>query len=651
MGGEARFARGVRNTCVTLGGVTVALATLASGPAAAQSIDQLKSMSIEQLANVDVTSMTKSAEALSDTPGSLHVITRDEIIRAGVTTLPEALRLAPNLQVAQRGAADWVITARGMSGNSDAQNFANKLLVLIDGRSVYTPLYSGVYWDMQDVVLADIDRIEVISGPGATLWGANAVNGVINIITRHSGETQGLLVDVAGGDREQGGSLRYGGKIGADATYRLYAKAQRDDSFDTIAGTSGMDGWRRLQGGFRMDWAPAQRDELTVQGDAYAGTTEHPGNDERIAGRNLMARWRHVTGAQGGNGDEANDGALQVQLYYDRTMRADATTGRFALDTYDLDMQHDFAWGSAQHIVWGGGARLSSYAIDSIGALSFSPPRRTLFLGNAFVQDSISLGPATLVLGVKAEDDPYVGVSALPSIRGALKLGANTTVWAAVSRAIRSPTPFDRDVVEKIGTLVYLVGDQDFRTEKLTAYEAGLRGRIKEIASFSVSGFYDVYDDLRSIEITPAVFLPLHWGNAINTKSWGIEADATVEPAPWWRLTAGYSFLHETVTFDPGASGLLGGAQIGDDPQHQASLRSAVDLGDVTFDAGLRYVGRRPDPIVAAYTEADARIGWRVSRHLTLSVTGNNLIHRWHLEYAGGERVPRTMLLGVRWQQ
>ena len=622
------------------------VAIMLAAPAAAQSIDELRSMSIEQLANVDVTSVTKSAEALSAAPGSIHVITRDDIARAGATTVPEALRLAPNLQVARRGAADWVITARGMSGNADAQNFSNKLLVLIDGRSVYTPLYSGVYWDMQDVVLDDVERIEVISGPGATLWGANAVNGVINIITRKTSDTHGLLVDVETGDQEQAASLRYGGTIGADAHYRVYAKGVQDEALDLATGGPSGDQWRRLQGGFRIDWAPAPRDAVTIQGDAYAGTTGHPGNDERISGRNLTARWRHATGA------DDDSGTVQVQLYYDRTMRADATTGRFALDTYDVDVQHDFAWGAAQHIIWGGGARVSRYFIDGIGALTFAPPRRTLFLGNAFVQDSIAIGKAaTLLIGIKAEDDPYVGVSALPSVRGSVRLGKGATLWAAVSRAIRSPTPFDRDVAEKLGTLLYLTGDQDFRTEKLTAYEGGLRGRLGGMANFSVSAFYNVYDDLRSVEATPTTFIPLHWGNRINAQSWGVEAEATIKPAPWWRLTAGYSYLHERVTFDRDASGLLGAAQIGDDPHHQASLRSSFDLGPATLDAALRYVGQRPDPVVPAYTEADVQIGWRVSPHLLLSATATNLLHDWHIEYAGGERVPRGVLFGLRWQR
>lgn len=625
---------------------------LAISPACAQSVDQLKSLSIEELANVDVTSVTKSTEALSGAPGSIFVISHDDIARAGVTTLPEALRLAPNLQVARRGAADWVITARGLSGSAQAQNFPNKLLVLIDGRSVYTPLYSGVYWDMQDVVLADVERIEVISGPGATLWGANAVNGVINITTRKSSATQGLLVDIAAGDREQGGTLRYGGMLGPDASYRVYATAMRDDAFDAVAGGSALDDWRRAQAGFRGDWAPSAGDDLRLQGDAYAGTTGHPGDGERIAGRNLTASWRHLTGA--GSGDAAGPGtgdSLQVQLYYDRTMRADASSGRFALDTYDLDVQHEFAWGRGQQIVWGGGARVSHYDIESIGGLSFAPPRRTLFLGNAFVQDSVAIGKrATLILGVKAEDDPYSGVSLLPSIRGSIDLGAGTTVWGAVSRAIRSPTPFDRDVVERVGAVTFLIGDQDFRTEKLTAYEAGLRGRIDGAVTYSIAGFYNVYDDLRSIEPTPASFLPLRWGNMLNARTWGIEASAVIKPVSWWRLTAGYTYLHENFGFDAGASQLLGTAQLGDDPSHQASLRSAVDIGPVTVDGAVRHVGERPDPVVPAYTEADLRIGWRAARRLSLSISGNNLLHAGHVEYAGGELVPRSVLIGVRWQ-
>lgn len=618
------------------------VAAIIAVPAYAQSVDDLKSLSLEQLANIDVTSVTKSSETLADAPASIFVISRDDIVRSGATTLPEVLRLAPNLQVARRGAADWIITARGLSGNAGAQNFPNKLLVLIDGRSVYTPLYSGVYWDMQDVALSDVERIEVISGPGATLWGANAVNGVINVITRKSADSQGLLAEAVGGPREANGSLRYGGRIGAKATYRVYARGSWDDSFATTTGASARDPWWRLQGGFRVDWAPTARDGLTLSGDAYRGTTGHFGSDETIAGRNLTARWTRTTS------DSPTAGTLQVQLYYDRTMRSDPSNGRFALDTYDLDAQDDFTWGR-QHIVWGGGVRLSHYNIRGIAGLTFQPPRRTLFLGNAFVQDSVAFGPATLIVGLKAEDDPYAGVSLLPSVRGSLKLGANLTAWGAISRAVRSPTPFDVDVVELGGGAVLLNGDKNFRTEKLTAFEAGLRGQIGKIATFSIGGFYNIYDDLRSIEPAPT-FFPLRWDNLINARTWGFDASAAIQPTPWWRLTAGYNVLRERVDFDPGASQLAGPSQIGDDPRWQASLRSSMDIArGFTLDAALRHVGERPDPRIPAYTEADLRIAWRASPRLTLSLTGQNLLHAWHLEYAGGERVPRSILAGIRW--
>lgn len=581
--------RGKRIPALREAAVVAAICVCAS-EANAQSIDDLKSMSIEQLANVDVTSVTKSSESLANAPGSIYVITRDDIIRSGVTSVPEALRLAPNLQVARRGGADWIITARGMSGNSQAQNFPNKLLVLIDGRSVYTPLYSGVYWDMQDVVLADVDRIEVISGPGATLWGANAVNGVVNIITRGSSASQGLMADVAAGEHETTGSLRYGGKLGSGLSYSIYARGTRNDQFKTAAGAPAGDAWSREQGGFRVDWTAGKRDSLTLQGDVYGGDIGHAGPDEAIAGRNITARWRRL------DGGDAPSGSLQVQLYYDRTTRNTPGTGRFKLDTYDLDVQRDIALGKAHHLTWGGGVRLSRYRIDSFGGLGFSPSRRTLFLGNAFVQDSIALGTAgTIVLGIKAEDDPYSGISVLPSIRGSFKITPNMTLWGAASRAVRSPTPFDTDVVETVGTVVFLTGDTAFKTEKLTAYEAGARAQMGAIANVSVAGFYNVYADLRSIEPAPGGFLPLRWGNKINARTWGIEASASIKPTPWWRLVAGYSWLHENVRFDTGASRLLGTAQIGDDPRYQMSLRSSMDFGrSVTFDAALRRVGARP---------------------------------------------------------
>lgn len=599
-------------------------------------------MSITDLANLDVSSVTKSPGSLADAPGAIYVITHDDIVRSGTLTLPGILRLAPNLQVMRNSASGYVITARGQSGNPDAQNFANKLLVLIDGRTVYSPLYSGVYWDMQDVLPEDIDHIEVISGPGATLWGANAVNGVINIITRRTGATQGLYATGVAGNRTYDVGLRYGGRVGDDLSYRLYAKGRRILSSSDAAN----DDSQRLQGGFRIDWTPAPTDELMVRGDAYGGErSQGLSADETFFGQNILARW---------NRSLSSTSAFQVQAYYDRTGRETQNGGgKFTLDTVDIDIEHSFALGSAHKIIWGGGARLSRYVINGSASLSFIPGRGTLFLGNIFAQDSITLTPAlNAIVGVKLEQDPYSGPVLLPNARLAWKAGESTLLWASVSRAIRSPTPFDRDVAETLGGTLFLTGSPSFRSEKLTAYEAGTRLVVSSRASLSVSGFYNSYDDLRSIELAPGGFLPLQWGNGIEGQSYGIDAWADYRIADWWRMKPGYSLLIQKFHFDPGASGLLGVAQVGNDPRHRASLRSSMDIGTkINFDADLRYVSALPSPNVPSYIELGARIGWQFIESAELSLSGFNLLHKKHLELPATQANPvaRSVFVALKW--
>jgi iron complex outermembrane receptor protein len=464
--------------------VIAALAPIGHG-ARAQSVEDLQNMSIDQLANIDVSSVTKARESLSDAPAAIYVITHDDIVRSGATSVPEILRLAPNLFVAQTSASTWVITARGFSGNAQAQNFSDKLLVLIDGRTVYSPLFSGVYWDMQDVLVEDIDRIEVISGPGATLWGANAVNGVINIITRKSSETQGGLLEVGGGNLESEVSLRYGGKIGPDLTWRVYAKDFFDADTVTSTGAPTHDNWSKPQGGFRFDWTPASGDAVSVQGDAYQGYEAQQGAaNEDISGADVLARWNHAW---------QNGATLQVQAYWDRTERSTQDNGGgLLLNTFDLDLQNNFSLGARNSVVVGAGFRIDQYRITNTSSLLFAPPDGHLDLANVFVQDSVSLARSlTLILGVKLEDDPYSGLSPLPSVRLSWKPADEVLLWAAVSRAIRSPTPFDTDVVEKIGPIVYLVGNPDFRPESLIAYEIGARAQPTPRLSFSVSTYYN----------------------------------------------------------------------------------------------------------------------------------------------------------------
>jgi iron complex outermembrane receptor protein len=624
---------------------------LAAGAAQAQVVKisdgDLAGLSLEQLGDIEVTSVSKRSEPLNEAPSSIFVITHDDLARTGAVRIPEALRYAPNLQVAQTSASRYVIGARGMNGAQQSQNFSNKLLVLIDGRSVYTPLYSGVYWDMQDVMLQDTDRIEVISGPGATLWGANAVNGVINITSRSSAQTQGVLFDLGGGggDRDRFGALRYGGRLSDALTFRVYGKAFWTADTRTAEGARANDHWSRGQAGFRMDWSPSAADSVTLQGDLYRGDEAQAGaRAEPIRGRNVLARWNHAW--DGGS-------SLQLKAYYDRAQRGGEVTGTgFKIDTYDIDAQHSFALGPRNEVVWGGGYRTTKYFIDGSTVLLFSPPGRTLHLANAFVQDRIALSQALkLTLGVKLEDNPYIKAALLPNARLSFTATDRLTLWAAASRAIRSATPFDRDVVEVVGGAPFLVGGPNFQSEKLVAYEAGARAMIAPRLSVSVSGFYNQYDDLRSIELDPATrFLPLRWGNGMKGHTYGAEVWGDFQAASWWRLSGAFDYLDQKFSFKPGASGLAGVSQAANDPKWQASLKSSMTRGRLTADAMLRYVSALPEPRIPAYTELNGRIGWMINDRVQVAISGRNLLHGRHVEYVEGGAVPRAVLADIQWR-
>jgi iron complex outermembrane receptor protein len=650
-------ARIVSSNVRVLRSLAAALAMLAvSAVGAAQMADSagaqdLQRLSLEELANVEVTSASKSTQPLSEAPAAIYVITHDDIVRSGAQSIPEVLRLAPNLQVTQLSANNYVVTARGFGGDPQAQNFANKLLVLIDGRSVYTPLYSGVYWDAQDVLLEDVARIEVISGPGATLWGANAMNGVINIITRAAAETQGAVAAAAGGNLDRNINARYGGQLNEATQYRIYTKLSDNGALELPDGTSAHDAWTKVQGGFRIDWARAA-DALTLQGDAYRATENQlDAGDVGIAGANMLTRWQHTTeGSQ-----------LQVQAYIDETQRRAPIGGdAFVLHTYDVEIQDALAVGPNQRVVVGAGERVNSYGItnspitNTDDALLFEPPSRTLSLADVFAQDTISLGrPVKLTVGLKLEDDPYSGWTPLPDIRASWELGDKTLVWAAASRAIRSPTPFDDDVVETASGKVFLTGNAQFEPEKLTAYEVGYRAQPSALMSLSVSSFYNVHDDLRTIEPNSSTsFLPLHWGNLMQGDTYGVEAWSNVQLTDWWRLAPGVKWLHKDLHFSPGASGILGLAQAGDDPSTQAQLRSSMDFGpSVTFDASLQHVSALPAPVTPGYYDVTARLAWRVSRMVDLSLSGFNLTRAHHIEFAvagGGEEISRSFIAAVR---
>jgi len=635
---------GCRNTLKLLG--FSAIWIVGAWAASAQTLEDLQRMSIGQLGDLVVTSVAKSDQPLGDAPSAIYVITHEAIVRSGAATIPEILRLAPNLQVNQISASRYVITARGFSGNISDQNFTNQLLVLIDGRSVYTPLYSGVYWDMQDVPPDNIERIEVISGPGATLWGANAVNGVVNIVTRKAAATQGGFLDLSIGNQEQSATLQYGGHVNDDLAYRVYLRDYIGAATETATHSSAHDNWTKPQGGFRLDWTPNGADSLTVQGDAYAGWDEQFGGPaEYITGGNLLAQWDH---------NWTDGSATKVITYYDHTSRGTPGNGNFSLDTFDIDVQHSFDFNDWNNMIVGGGVRISPYTIEGTSSLFFVPASRTLSLANIFVQDSATITPDLVAtLGLKLEDDPYSGVTPLPNFRLSWKPTTDLLFWGAVSQAIRSPTPFDVDVAERVGTIVALNGNPDFQSAKQTAYEIGTRAQITPQVSFSLSAFYNFYSDLRTIEIVggPAD-LNLTWGNNLKGRTLGFEAWADYQAAPWWHLSASFDVLAEKFNFTPGASGILGVAQLGDDPRNSATLRSSMNLTqDVGLDLDLRYVSELPDPKLPAYVELNGGVWWKVSNDVRLSLSGFNLLHARHYEFPSSEAnaIPRSFAVGLQW--
>ena len=613
------------------------LASPAAGAAPPEedaSTEALKEMSLEQLLNVEVTSVSKSAEPLSDAAAAIYVISRDDILRSGARTVPDMLRLAPSLQVAQITASTFAITARGFNGPA-----ASKLLVLIDGRSVYTPYHSGVSWDVQNVLPEDVERIEVIRGPGATLWGANAVNGVINIITRNAADTQGGSLALGGGNLEQNASVQYGGKLRDDLSYRAYVNSYHHSDDVKATGADAMDNWHRTDGGFRLDWTPSA-DLVTLQGDLYQGSENRSTPPaQAISGANLLARWNH---------EMSNGSGLQIQTYYDYVAFSLPGTASDYLNTVDLQIQHSFSWGASQRIVWGGGVRRENdnfpSVLSSAQPLAFIPQTRTLYVSDAFIQDSLSLSDSLkLILGAKLEDEPYTGLEPLPSARLSWKVTDSNLLWMAVSRAVRAPSRIDRDLFEEIGPVVYIKG-ADFQPEKLLAYELGYRAQPSQSTSVSVSTFYNVYDDLRSVELSPGGQLPAMFSNGMEGNTYGVEAWVRFRASARWQLTAGGSWLHENLHFKPGSNQLGGVALAGNDPSYQLSIGSVIQLAPAwVLNIDLRRVAALTYPVSPAYTEAGARLGWNVSRRLEISLSGANLLHAHHLEFG---TTPAVIQLG-----
>jgi iron complex outermembrane receptor protein len=605
---------------------------------------ELKKLSVEELMDLEVSSVSKHPEKLFEAASAIQVITADDVRRAGARSLPEALRLASNLEVAQIDARQWAITARGFNNV-----FADKMLVVIDGRTVYTPLYAGVYWDVQDIMLEDLDRIEVISGPGATQWGANAVNGVINITTKSAKDTQGGLITAGGGDILQSeAAVRYGGQLAPGVYYRIYGKSVTHDDSRLPDGQAAHDDWRLQQGGFRVDWDTAADTALTVQGDVYTGRFGRTGPDDIGAwGRNLLGRWTRTL---------AENSDLQFQVYYDHTSRIIPASFTQTLDTYDFDFQQRFPLGRRHDITWGAGYRVVADDIINTPANAFLPPQVTRQWFSTFVQDSIALSDDRLHLtvGTKLEHNDYSGFELEPSIRAAWIPAKNRTLWAAVSRAVRTPSRIDVDLFSPATPPYRVAGGPNVVSEKLVAWEMGYRQEITDRLAFALATFYNDYNDLRSLEpLNPPAQFPIERSSGLQGHSSGAELTMEWRVTDAWRLHAGYTELRVHTERQPGNTDLTSDRNIARDPNRQLTLRSQLDLSARwELDSTARYVAPINAQVVPGYAELDLRLGWHPASDWTLSLAGQNLLHRQHAEFnaqSGRREIARSVYGQATW--
>jgi iron complex outermembrane receptor protein len=614
--------------------------------AALNSPTELKKLSIEDLMNLPVTTVSREPEPWFSSPSAVQVVTGEDIRRSGASSIPEALRLAPNLQVAQVNSSQWAISSRGFNNT-----LANKLLVMIDGRSVYTPLFAGVFWDVQDMMLEDLDRIEVVSGPGSTLWGANAVNGVINIISKNSKDTQGGLFTAGGGTfLEDFVSGRYGGQLATNLYFRVYGKYSDRGSTDLPNGNADTDAWRFGQGGFRTDWLPENGDTLTLEGNGYGGRFQQvsPGHTS-VDGENLVGRWKHVL---------EEDSDLSAQAYWDRTWRNVPGTFTEELNTFDLDFQHRLPLGTRQSFIWGGGYRLMADRVGNSQAIAFIPPDRNMQLFSGFAQDEITIieDRLRLTVGSKVEHNDFSGFEYEPSIRLAWTPTRKQTVWGAVSRAIRAPSRIDADAFAPAppaapGVTNLIPGS--FSSEQLLAYELGYRIQPTPKLSFSLATFFNSYNDIRSVESIPTGSNALVIANGQQAQSWGVELAGNFEPVKDWRLRAGYTHFHKDVWSKGSRQDANHGTAEGDDPEHQVMLQSMLDLPyHLSLDTDFRYVDVLPSPNVPSYVTFDVRVAWRPNRNLEISVVGQNLWSPDHAEFgpaATRHEIPRSVYGKVTW--
>jgi iron complex outermembrane receptor protein len=634
------------------------LVPMLSAVMAAQNFPDVTTISLEDLMNMRVTSVSKREQTVANAPAAVYVITQEDIQRSGARNVPEALRLVPGLEVARIDANKWAITSRGFNGR-----FTNKLLVLIDGRSVYTPLFSGVYWNVQDVLLDDVDRIEIIRGPGATLWGANAVNGVINIITKPVRSTQGTLMAFeAGQDLRGSGAVRFGGKVGEETHFRGYAKYFKWDSSTADTGANAFDGWDTTRLGFRLDHDSSSGDALTIQGDAYKGEygetltgvmltppyTDTFRNGGAFSGGNLLGRWNHSFARS----------ETSLQLYFDKANNSANSLLNDHLDTYDVDFQHDVRISPNQELIWGVGYRSMHDRAEAGRYVTLSPGKRSWSLFSTFAQSEVALFQqrVRVTVGSKFEHNDFTGFEMEPNGRVLWHVDPRQSIWGAVSRAVRTPARTERDMrldaallppsaaSGGLPVLVTIQGDRNFKSENVVAYEGGYRVRLTRTVSLDVATFYNSYANLLSAE-PAAPFLnlsqtPMHLtapvvaANKMQGATYGSELLVAWNPVTPFRVEGAYTFLRMNIDRAADSLDMSSPDPAGATPRHQYFVRASADLPhSISTDLIGRYVHDLFGLEVPGYYSVDARIGWSPMAPLELSLAAQNLTDNRHLEF------------------
>jgi iron complex outermembrane recepter protein len=558
-------------------------------------MEELLEVGFEELAEITLTTASRKKQNLTDAPAAAYVISSEEIRRSGMKSIPELLRMVPGLDVARINNSTWAITSRGFNAQ-----YSNKLLVLMDGRTIYSPLFAGVFWDVQDVMVDNIERIEVIRGSGGSLWGANAVNGVINIITKNSADTQGGLVSMGMGNVDKSrGAARYGGKVGKKSTFRFYAKEFDRKSLDLTSGVDANDGWDSQRGGFRADLHVSTNDTLIVQGDIYQ--LEQESTESTKNGGNLQLRWNRTL-------SDSSD--LSLQLYYDRNVR----TQNEERDTFDGDFQHRFSPKDSHEIIWGLGYRVSKDDMTNSSSSSWTPSSVDDETFSMFVQDEIFLveDKLKLTIGTKAEHNDYTGMEYQPNARILWHIDPKQSMWAATSRAIRSPARIDRDFYLNTMTgatsTITINGNPDIQSEILQSYEIGYRAKPNSRLFFDVSTFYNKYDDVVSYETTASysggvLAIAQIFDNKLSATTYGVETAVDWQVNGSWKLRASHTWLKMNMELDADSSDTTISAANGEIPQNQLQVRSYYDIReDLEFDTSLYYVGELSNADIPAYT-------------------------------------------------